>query len=240
MKNRSGKKPASEQTDSNLNTDSNAENSEGKASQKKAEPWKVVLSKKLRKEQQEEGHKGTPNNGRKAELKKVPNDFARHAPGKMVAQGKLHRSKSSAKTLPKEKYILFVCPMEPGELAAVSSVETLKLVASKINPIDSKLPLRGNRPILGGGITFLAQSVDDLKRLQAKLERTELSKDLAVLRPRKRTPEIILVWVDQNLSEERIVQAVLRQNDVLEGASLEIRTSFEGKRGRNAEYALDR
>lgn len=79
----------------------------------------------------------------------------------MAAQRKMQESKSSAKTPPKEKYILFVRPMGAGELAAVSSAETLRLVASKINPIDYKLPLRGNRPILGGGITFLAQSVDE-------------------------------------------------------------------------------
>lgn len=71
-----------------------------------------------------------------------------------------------------------------------------------------------------GGIAFLTQSAYDLQGLETELGRTELAKDLAVSRPKKRTPEIILFGVDRNMSEEGIVHVVLRQNDALQGAPL--------------------
>lgn len=116
---------------------------------------------------------------------------------------------SPAKTLPKEDFILLVLSMGTGEHVIVSSTETLKLVAIKINSVDAKLALAGNRPISRGGIVFVAQSTDGIQRHEAERKRTELVIDLAVSRPRKRTPGIILFDVDPNISYEGTVHAVL-------------------------------
>lgn len=62
-------------------------------------------------------------------------------------------------------------------------------------------------------------------------------KDLSVSKPRQRAPEII--GVDPNLSKEEIVHEVLKQNDVLEGTSVVLRTCFEGKQGHYAILSID-
>lgn len=145
VKTRRRKKPASEQVDSNLNTYSKEEKPDGETSQKETESWNVVLSKKSRKRQKKKGSMGNPKDDRKAEMKKVPNDSARPVPGKMVTQGKRLGSKSSAKTPPKEDFILFV-RSERQTNAVVFSAAALKLVANKLNPVEGKLTLGGNRP----------------------------------------------------------------------------------------------
>lgn len=61
VKTRHGKKPTLEWVDSTSNTNSNEENPAGETSEKEAEPWNVVLSKKSRKEQQKKGFTGIPN-----------------------------------------------------------------------------------------------------------------------------------------------------------------------------------
>lgn len=70
VKARPGRKPASEQADSNLNTNSKAENPENEAFQKEDENWNVVLSKNSSKCQQKKTYMGTPNSDSKTEIKR--------------------------------------------------------------------------------------------------------------------------------------------------------------------------
>lgn len=64
-------------------------------------------------------------------------------------------------------------------------------------------------------------------------------KDLSVSRPRCRTPEIIVFGVESNLPETDIILTILEQTEDLQGASLELRTTFTDKRDRNIVLAVD-
>lgn len=136
VKTRYGKKPTSEEGDSNLNI-LNAKKLEGTASKKETEPWNAVLSKKSRKEQRENEPKGCPKDGRKADSN-VCNDPAQHVPGKMATQDNRQGLKPTAKTPSREEFVLFVLPQGVDEDASASFAETLKLVASRINLLTPK------------------------------------------------------------------------------------------------------
>lgn len=93
-------------------------------------------------------------------------------------------------------------------------------MASKIDPMQSRINLRGTRHISGGGITILPNSAKYFVRLEVVVPSIELTKDLEITRPRRRNPEVILFSVDQNLPEDKIITAIFEQNEALKGASL--------------------
>lgn len=95
------------------------------------------------------------------------------------------------------------------------------------------------RDISGSGIVIVADGTVDLEKLEAEMESTELAKDLLISGPRRRTPEIVVFGVDRNLSDADIIPAILEQNEFFQVDSLELRTSFKGKRGRNFVLAVD-
>lgn len=81
---------------------------------------------------------------------------------------------------------------------------------SNIDPVQSKLTLRRNRPNASGGIAYHAQTAEDLRMLQVELERTLLTKFLDGSIHRKRSPEITLFGVDSRLPDDKIKEAVLK------------------------------
>lgn len=95
--------------------------------------------------------------------KRVPDDSAQQRPENKTTRGNRRGSESTTKTQPMKEYVLIVCPKGTDEHAIVSSAETLKLVSSKINLVDAKIVLRGNRHISGSGIAFLTNSAEDLQ-----------------------------------------------------------------------------
>lgn len=122
---------------------------------------------------------------------KTPKGSARHLPGKMAAQGNRQGSNSYGEDSTERG----IRQQGADEHAGASSAETIKLVPSRINPVDTNIPVRGNLPISVGGIAFLDQSTEELKRLEMELDRTELTKDLVAPKARKRISEIILFGV---------------------------------------------
>lgn len=102
-----------------------------------------------------------------------------------------------------------------------------------------KWKTRGIPDIAGRGDVILADSTADLERLEAEMESTELAKYLSVSKPRRRMTEIIVFGVDSNLPDAEVVPAILEQSEILEGASLVLRTSFPGKLSRNIVLTAD-
>lgn len=69
---------------------------------------------------------------------------------------------------------------------------------------------------------FLIDSAVDVIKLEAKMEKMELMKDLSVSRQQRRNPEVILFGVDSNLPDGEVVLAILKQNDALQSEPLEL------------------
>lgn len=70
----------------------------------------------------------------------------------MAAQASRNRTTPTAEFPPVKDFVLLVLPKGAGEHAEATSDETFKLVSSKVDPIQSKVALRGTRHISGGGI----------------------------------------------------------------------------------------
>lgn len=68
---------------------------------------------------------------------------------------------------------------------------------------------------------------------------TDLAKDVEVTRPKRHSPEVILFYLYPNLSVHNIITAVQEQKVLLKGASLELRSIFVCKRGRNMAMSVD-
>lgn len=99
-------------------------------------------------------------------------DLARHESGNKTVQTRQRVSKTTARNPPKDDFVLLVRPKRVGEHAEAASDKMIKLVASKIDPIQSRIALRGTRHISGGRIAFLTITAVDLARLEEQMEAT--------------------------------------------------------------------
>lgn len=169
--------------------------------------------------------------GRKANQTRSSNDSARPETGSMTTRFRRGDTKPTAKFAPPKDSVLLVRRLGAGAHAGISSEETLKLVANQIDPVQLRIAMRGTRHISGGDVAFLTNSADDLIRLVEVLVSTVLSKDLEVVRLRRRNPEVILLG--------RVLDAIQEQNEALTGASLELRSVFVGNRNRNMILSVD-
>lgn len=124
-------------------------------------------------------------------------------------------AKHTAKVLPKGELVLFVRPKVKH--GTVSSNVTRQLVPRKINSVQSKIAIRGIRNISVRGVLLPVNSTEDLLKLKNEMDKTELVHDHSISRPRRRNPEVILFGNDPNQPNDKIVPAVLKQNDSLQG-----------------------
>lgn len=97
-----------------------------------------------------------------------------------------------------------------------SFIVSRNLVGSQNDSMKTKLS--SMRDISQRGVLIIVDSTPDLEKLEAEMERIELTKDHSISKPERRNPEIIIFGVDPNLEREALVDALKRQNAALDGA----------------------
>ncbi|GBM57502.1 hypothetical protein AVEN_137935-1 [Araneus ventricosus] len=121
-----------------------------------------------------------------------------------------------------------------------NSDNTKKDIQSKISP--SKISVRVNsvKNIKKGGILINTPSEEDIDKLIDEFKKTDsLFQNYEISKPKLFNPSIVIFQVDEQLTQEEVLEGLKIQNEDLAEATLEACTSFKVKTGENWIISLD-
>ncbi|GBM71871.1 hypothetical protein AVEN_229366-1 [Araneus ventricosus] len=121
-----------------------------------------------------------------------------------------------------------------------SSDQTKKEVQYKITPSELAFKVNGVKSVKKGGIIVNTPTGEDIDKLIHEFSKLdELTNKYEIMKPRLKTPSIIIFNIEENITEEGLLNGFKDQNEELANADLKTRTSFKSRFGRNWIVSLN-